>query len=126
MIHLQIKKTKVLNCFLLLIKAKSHELFYIWVTKLQVHRLFKKNEAAHVHSSFLQTLSHSTVAEQAQRNGDLVTIVTINSNQKQQSLQATERESQISSCVPFPSVIMLAELCSIGRFRCSIRSAALS
>ncbi|XP_027144992.1 oxysterol-binding protein-related protein 7 [Larimichthys crocea] len=52
-------------------KAKSHELFYIWVTKLQAHRLFKKNEAAHVHSSFLQTLSHSTAAGQAQRNGDL-------------------------------------------------------
>uniref|UniRef100_A0A8D3DC17 Oxysterol binding protein-like 7 n=1 Tax=Scophthalmus maximus TaxID=52904 RepID=A0A8D3DC17_SCOMX len=30
-------------------KAKSHELFYIWVTKLQAHRLFKKNEAAHAH-----------------------------------------------------------------------------
>uniref|UniRef100_A0A671WSD7 Oxysterol-binding protein n=1 Tax=Sparus aurata TaxID=8175 RepID=A0A671WSD7_SPAAU len=49
-------------------KAKSHELFYIWVTKLQAHRLFKKNEAAHVQSGFLQTLS---VAGLAQRNGDL-------------------------------------------------------
>ncbi|XP_067431796.1 oxysterol-binding protein-related protein 7 isoform X1 [Thunnus thynnus] len=48
-------------------KAKSHELFYIWVTKLQAHRLYKKNEAAHVHSGFLQTFSHGT----AQRNGDL-------------------------------------------------------
>uniref|UniRef100_A0A3Q1HSB9 Oxysterol-binding protein n=1 Tax=Anabas testudineus TaxID=64144 RepID=A0A3Q1HSB9_ANATE len=55
-------------------KAKSHELFYIWVTKLQAHRLFKRNEAAHPHSSLLQTLSHSTVAEHAQRNGELVTI----------------------------------------------------
>lgn len=53
-------------------KAKSHELFYIWVTKLQAHRLYKKNEAAHVHSSFLHTLSLPTAAEQAQRNGDLV------------------------------------------------------
>ncbi|XP_044193207.1 oxysterol-binding protein-related protein 7 isoform X1 [Thunnus albacares] len=48
-------------------KAKSHELFYIWVTKLQAHRLYKKNEAAHIHSGFLQTFSHGT----AQRNGDL-------------------------------------------------------
>uniref|UniRef100_A0AAX7VBN2 Oxysterol-binding protein n=1 Tax=Astatotilapia calliptera TaxID=8154 RepID=A0AAX7VBN2_ASTCA len=32
-------------------KAKSHELFYIWVTKLQAHRLYKKNEAAHLHST---------------------------------------------------------------------------
>uniref|UniRef100_A0A4W6DXN6 Oxysterol-binding protein n=1 Tax=Lates calcarifer TaxID=8187 RepID=A0A4W6DXN6_LATCA len=41
-------------------KAKSHELFYIWVTKLQAHRLFKKNEAAHVHSGFIQTLSYNS------------------------------------------------------------------
>ncbi|XP_061562443.1 oxysterol-binding protein-related protein 7 [Phycodurus eques] len=27
-------------------KAKSHELFYIWVTKLQAHRSYKKSEAA--------------------------------------------------------------------------------
>ncbi|XP_030610554.1 oxysterol-binding protein-related protein 7 isoform X2 [Archocentrus centrarchus] len=52
-------------------KAKSHELFYIWVTKLQAHRFYKKNEAAHVHSSFLQSLSHPTAVGQAQRNGDL-------------------------------------------------------
>ncbi|XP_023262630.1 oxysterol-binding protein-related protein 6-like isoform X1 [Seriola lalandi dorsalis] len=52
-------------------KAKSHELFYIWVTKLQAHRLFKKNEAAYVHSGFIQTLSHSAAAGEAQRNGDL-------------------------------------------------------
>uniref|UniRef100_A0AAX7VW68 Oxysterol-binding protein n=1 Tax=Astatotilapia calliptera TaxID=8154 RepID=A0AAX7VW68_ASTCA len=52
-------------------KAKSHELFYIWVTKLQAHRLYKKNEAAHLHSSVLHTLSLPTAAEQAQRNGDL-------------------------------------------------------
>nr|XP_019967686.1 PREDICTED: oxysterol-binding protein-related protein 6-like [Paralichthys olivaceus] len=53
-------------------KTKSHELFYIWVTKLQAHRLFKKNEAAQVHSSFIHTLSHSAAAGQAQRNGDVV------------------------------------------------------
>ncbi|KAM6898201.1 oxysterol-binding protein-related protein 7 [Lycodopsis pacificus] len=52
-------------------KAKSHELFYIWVTKLQAHRLHKKNEAAHLHSGFLHTLSHGTMAGQAQRNGDV-------------------------------------------------------
>uniref|UniRef100_A0A3P9BL08 Oxysterol-binding protein n=1 Tax=Maylandia zebra TaxID=106582 RepID=A0A3P9BL08_9CICH len=42
-------------------KAKSHELFYIWVTKLQAHRLYKKNEAAHLHSSVLHTLLKATV-----------------------------------------------------------------
>uniref|UniRef100_H2M9X6 Oxysterol-binding protein n=1 Tax=Oryzias latipes TaxID=8090 RepID=H2M9X6_ORYLA len=31
-------------------KAKSPDLFYIWVTKLQAHRFFKKNETAHAHS----------------------------------------------------------------------------
>ncbi|XP_047194344.1 oxysterol-binding protein-related protein 7 isoform X3 [Hippoglossus stenolepis] len=51
-------------------KAKSHELFYIWVTKLQAHRLFKKKEAAHGHSGFIHTLCLS--AGGAQRNGDVV------------------------------------------------------
>uniref|UniRef100_A0A8C4IJ41 Oxysterol-binding protein n=1 Tax=Dicentrarchus labrax TaxID=13489 RepID=A0A8C4IJ41_DICLA len=46
-------------------KAKSHEIFYIWVTKLQAHRLYKKNEAATLHSGFLQTLSFSTAAGQS-------------------------------------------------------------
>uniref|UniRef100_A0A8C4IG32 Oxysterol-binding protein n=1 Tax=Dicentrarchus labrax TaxID=13489 RepID=A0A8C4IG32_DICLA len=41
-------------------KAKSHEIFYIWVTKLQAHRLYKKNEAATLHSGFLQTLSFNS------------------------------------------------------------------
>ncbi|XP_070707814.1 oxysterol-binding protein-related protein 7 [Pempheris klunzingeri] len=53
------------------VKAKSHELFYIWVTKLQAHRLYKKNEAAHLHGGFLLNLSHGSAALQAQRNGDL-------------------------------------------------------
>ncbi|XP_037547176.1 oxysterol-binding protein-related protein 7 [Nematolebias whitei] len=52
-------------------KAKSHELFYIWVTKLKAHRRYKKNETAFAHSSILQTLSHSASAGQALRNGDL-------------------------------------------------------
>ncbi|XP_038590848.1 oxysterol-binding protein-related protein 7 [Micropterus salmoides] len=51
-------------------KAKSHELFYIWVTKLQAHRLYKKNEAAHINSGFLQ-MSHGAAAGQPQTNGDL-------------------------------------------------------
>ncbi|XP_028989992.1 oxysterol-binding protein-related protein 7 isoform X6 [Betta splendens] len=46
------------------VKAKSHELFYIWVTKLQAHRLFKKSEAAPVHAP-----AHGAAAERAQRNG---------------------------------------------------------
>uniref|UniRef100_A0A8C6LYT6 Oxysterol-binding protein n=1 Tax=Nothobranchius furzeri TaxID=105023 RepID=A0A8C6LYT6_NOTFU len=41
------------------IKAKSHDLFYIWVTKLQAHRLYKKNETANAHSSIIQILSHT-------------------------------------------------------------------
>ncbi|XP_069560677.1 oxysterol-binding protein-related protein 7 [Brachyistius frenatus] len=52
-------------------KAKSHELFYIWVTKLQAHRLFKKNEAAHIHSGVFQPLPPAGAAGQPQRNGDV-------------------------------------------------------
>ncbi|RXN09663.1 oxysterol-binding -related 6-like isoform X1 [Labeo rohita] len=41
-------------------KAKTPELYYIWVTKLSAHRMYKKNEAAHVHNGFLQALSQGT------------------------------------------------------------------
>lgn len=65
--HLRVNETQR---FPRRIQAKSHELFYIWVTKLQAHRLFKKSEAAHVHCVFL----HGSVAERAQANGDLTTV----------------------------------------------------
>ncbi|KAA0725106.1 Oxysterol-binding protein-related protein 6 [Triplophysa tibetana] len=42
------------------LKAKSHELYYVWVTKLSAHRMYKKNEAAHVHNGFLQALTQSS------------------------------------------------------------------
>ncbi|KAL0984225.1 hypothetical protein UPYG_G00138760 [Umbra pygmaea] len=50
------------------IKAKTHELFYIWVTKLSAHRMFKKNEATHMHNGFLQALSQGTSGPASQRN----------------------------------------------------------
>ncbi|XP_036391012.1 oxysterol-binding protein-related protein 7 isoform X1 [Megalops cyprinoides] len=57
-------------------KAKNHELFYIWVTKLSAHRVFKKNEAVHVHNGFLQALSQGgnvlpSVANLMQQNGGM-------------------------------------------------------
>ncbi|XP_012670024.2 oxysterol-binding protein-related protein 7 isoform X2 [Clupea harengus] len=51
------------------IKAKSHDLFYIWVTKLTAHRMFKKSEAAHVQNGFFQALSQGTSGMPAHRNG---------------------------------------------------------
>lgn len=48
-------------------KAKNHELFYIWVTKLQAHRLYKKNEATQLHSGLLQPISFAL--GQNQTNG---------------------------------------------------------
>ncbi|XP_030629991.1 oxysterol-binding protein-related protein 7 [Chanos chanos] len=57
-------------------KAKNQDLFYIWVTKLSAHRMYKRNEAALVHSGFLQALSQGsstlpTVASLSQRNGTM-------------------------------------------------------
>lgn len=109
----------MVNGFPFLAKAKSHELFYIWVTKLQAHRLFKRNEAAHVHGGFLQTLSHITVAEQAQTNGDLVT-VSLTTCKK-----PFQRDSLMYSRIPVYSVFTSAELSRSSGFSCSIRSAAL-
>ncbi|XP_055031901.2 oxysterol-binding protein-related protein 7 isoform X2 [Misgurnus anguillicaudatus] len=41
-------------------KAKSQELYNLWVTKLSAHRMYKKNEAAHVHNGYLQALTQSS------------------------------------------------------------------
>ncbi|KAG7280634.1 hypothetical protein CRUP_023253 [Coryphaenoides rupestris] len=67
--------------FLYHVKAKSHELFYIWVTKLQAHRAFKKKHeataaaaaaaAAHVHNGFLLPQTLGPPVGSARRNGDL-------------------------------------------------------
>ncbi|CAL9693987.1 unnamed protein product [Knipowitschia caucasica] len=39
------------------LKAKSNDVFYIWLTKLCAHRIFKKNEAMSVHRGVLHALS---------------------------------------------------------------------
>ncbi|XP_068439850.1 oxysterol-binding protein-related protein 7 isoform X2 [Clinocottus analis] len=54
-------------------KAKSHELFYIWVTKLQAHRLYRKHEAAaQLHGGFFHAAARGAAAAGcAQRNGDV-------------------------------------------------------
>uniref|UniRef100_A0A8C5GI87 Oxysterol-binding protein n=1 Tax=Gouania willdenowi TaxID=441366 RepID=A0A8C5GI87_GOUWI len=39
------------------LKAKSHDLFYIWLTKLCAHRVYRKNEALSVHRGVLHALS---------------------------------------------------------------------
>ncbi|CAL8304826.1 unnamed protein product [Lota lota] len=53
------------------VKAKSHELFYIWVTKLQAHRVYKRNEAALGHNGLLQAIPPGHAMGLTQRNGDL-------------------------------------------------------
>uniref|UniRef100_A0A8C7XXR0 Oxysterol-binding protein n=1 Tax=Oryzias sinensis TaxID=183150 RepID=A0A8C7XXR0_9TELE len=62
-------------------KAKSPDLFYIWVTKLQAHRFFKKNETAHAHSR--------GGTRQAQTNGDLGTTELGDSAGASQALPST-------------------------------------
>ncbi|XP_035799741.2 oxysterol-binding protein-related protein 7-like isoform X1 [Amphiprion ocellaris] len=39
------------------LKAKSHDIFYIWLTKLCAHRVFRKNEAMTVQRGVLHALS---------------------------------------------------------------------
>ncbi|XP_028267959.1 oxysterol-binding protein-related protein 6-like isoform X2 [Parambassis ranga] len=45
------------------LKAKSHDIFYIWLTKLCAHRVYRKNEALSVQRGVLHALSmgHSTL-----------------------------------------------------------------
>ncbi|KAG7317414.1 hypothetical protein KOW79_019712 [Hemibagrus wyckioides] len=62
---------------LLHLKAKSQEIFYIWMTKLTAHRIYKKNEAVSIHQGVLQALSAghsstlSSMATFAQMNRDM-------------------------------------------------------
>ncbi|KAM6913576.1 oxysterol-binding protein-related protein 7-like [Lycodopsis pacificus] len=58
------------------LKAKSHDIFYIWLTKLCAHRVFRKNEAMSVHHGVLHALSLSpsgrpTAATLAQTNREM-------------------------------------------------------
>ncbi|KAI5607257.1 oxysterol-binding protein-related protein 7, partial [Silurus asotus] len=56
------------------LKAKSPDIFYIWMTKLTAHRIYKKNEALCIHHDVLQVLANGnkaslpTVASLAQIN----------------------------------------------------------
>lgn len=58
-------------------QAKSQEIFYIWMTKLTAHRVYKKNEALSLHHGVLQALSAgnsstlSSMATLAQMNRDM-------------------------------------------------------
>uniref|UniRef100_A0A672R9Q6 Oxysterol-binding protein n=1 Tax=Sinocyclocheilus grahami TaxID=75366 RepID=A0A672R9Q6_SINGR len=62
------------------VKAKSDDIFYIWLTKLTAHRHFKKSEAINLHHGVLQALSTGTsstlpaMASLAQRNRVMVGI----------------------------------------------------
>lgn len=54
-------------------QTKNEEIFYIWLTKLCAHRVFKKNEAMSVHHGVLHALSLApnplpAMASIAQRN----------------------------------------------------------
>ncbi|KAL6457679.1 hypothetical protein MHYP_G00346420 [Metynnis hypsauchen] len=56
------------------LKTKNHDMFYIWLTKLTAHRMYKKNEAMYIHQGILQALSTGNgsslpaMASLAQRN----------------------------------------------------------
>lgn len=60
-------------CVYVLKQAKSHDLFYIWLTKLSAHRIYKKNESMGLHQGVLHALSSGSstlpaIASLAQRN----------------------------------------------------------
>uniref|UniRef100_A0A8B9RFT2 Oxysterol-binding protein n=1 Tax=Astyanax mexicanus TaxID=7994 RepID=A0A8B9RFT2_ASTMX len=65
------------------IKAKSQEIFYIWLTKLTAHRKYKKNEAMIIHQDVLQALSAANsnalpaMASLAQRNRAMMDMVSL-------------------------------------------------
>ncbi|XP_041857117.1 oxysterol-binding protein-related protein 6-like isoform X2 [Melanotaenia boesemani] len=50
------------------LKTKSSDIFYIWLTKLCAHRVFRKNEAMTVHRGVLHALSLTQSTLPAQQN----------------------------------------------------------
>ncbi|KAL2078127.1 hypothetical protein ACEWY4_025812 [Coilia grayii] len=72
------------------IKAKGHDLFYIWVTKLIAHRVFKRNEMTHVQNGFIQALSQGTSGVVAHRNGAVQDMSTSGSCAGEMTTQAAE------------------------------------
>ncbi|XP_062845150.1 oxysterol-binding protein-related protein 6-like [Trichomycterus rosablanca] len=60
------------------LKSKSPEIFFIWMTKLTAHRIYKKNEAVNIHHGVLQALTEGNdsalpaMASLAQRNKNLM------------------------------------------------------
>ncbi|XP_062383140.1 oxysterol-binding protein-related protein 7 isoform X1 [Sardina pilchardus] len=77
------------------IKAKSHDMFYIWVTKLNAHRVFKKNEAANVQNGFLQALSQGTSGMAAHRNGATQDMVSVMSTSGSYMGEMTPQASEL-------------------------------
>uniref|UniRef100_A0A669CGI3 Oxysterol-binding protein n=1 Tax=Oreochromis niloticus TaxID=8128 RepID=A0A669CGI3_ORENI len=63
------------------LKAKSHDIFYIWLTKLCAHRVFRKNEAMSVHRGVLHALSlgQSTLPAFSQQSRGTVSITSCSS-----------------------------------------------
>uniref|UniRef100_A0A3P8NIW8 Pleckstrin homology domain-containing protein n=1 Tax=Astatotilapia calliptera TaxID=8154 RepID=A0A3P8NIW8_ASTCA len=63
------------------LKAKSHDIFYIWLTKLCAHRVFRKNEAMSVHRGVLHALSlgQSTLPAFSQQSRATVSITSCSS-----------------------------------------------
>uniref|UniRef100_A0A669E8Y8 Oxysterol-binding protein n=1 Tax=Oreochromis niloticus TaxID=8128 RepID=A0A669E8Y8_ORENI len=66
------------------LKAKSHDIFYIWLTKLCAHRVFRKNEAMSVHRGVLHALSlgQSTLPAFSQQSRGTVSITSCSSKLK--------------------------------------------
>ncbi|KAK1793975.1 hypothetical protein P4O66_010878 [Electrophorus voltai] len=62
------------------IMAKSHDLFYMWVNKLSIHRMYKRNEVAFIHNGFLQALSQDRNTAQRKNSMQEVSVSISSSN----------------------------------------------
>ncbi|XP_053468845.1 oxysterol-binding protein-related protein 6-like isoform X3 [Ictalurus furcatus] len=85
------------------LKAKSQDIFYIWMTKLTAHRIYKKNEAMSIHHGVLQALSAGT-------GGTLPTVATL--TQRNRAMMDTLPQFQTSASVFQPSTLSSPSLAS--------------
>uniref|UniRef100_A0A8C1UAE0 Oxysterol-binding protein n=3 Tax=Cyprinus carpio TaxID=7962 RepID=A0A8C1UAE0_CYPCA len=114
------------------VKAKSDDIFYIWLTKLTAHRHFKKNEAINLHHGVLQALSTGTsstlpaMASLAQRNRVMVGIcvhLTITLNYIWSLTSSSQGNTKVSDWL---KKTQEADLCQQELARCQLDLAELS
>ncbi|XP_048101644.1 oxysterol-binding protein-related protein 7-like isoform X1 [Alosa alosa] len=73
-------------------KAKTQDMFYIWLTKLSAHRMYGKNEAMSAHQEVLKAFSS--------HSGTMSTMTSLSQRGRAMSIMLPQYQSMMSICSP--------------------------